>query len=90
MTDRRDPPVSVLLNVAHEVVQVGGYAGDDPAVTAVLRCGGQLIRVPRSVARTLRRWDRVHVLSIGVEPGAPPAPSSQQPAVPANAGSRFD
>jgi hypothetical protein len=88
-TVERDPLVVVVLNLKHEVVHMSRLLqGDEPTVTAVLRCGGQLLRIPRSQLAGVKPWDVLHVERINHSRGAPPAPRRMQ--VPEHAGSPFD
>ena len=66
---REDGLVPVLLNLRHELVQVGVDWHDSvfrEHAIGVLRNGGQVLRMPRHVVRQLRMWDRVEILQIGV------------------------
>lgn len=85
--------VAILLNRKHELVQRGVDLVDKDLAAqtlAVLRSGGQLLRVPRDVAAGLREWQRIDVLQLGVtQPTPSTAPATTIP-IPADAGSPFD
>lgn len=80
---REDGLVPVLLNLRHELVQVGLDWADTMQrehALGVLRAGGQVLRMPRRVVRQLRIWDRVEILQIGVT--QPDRTTGQQISIP--------
>lgn len=85
--------VAILINRKHELVQRGVDLVDRELAQhalAVLRSGGQLLRVPHEVAAGLREWQRIDVLQLGVtQPTPSTAPATTIP-IPADAGSPFD
>ena len=90
---REDGLVPVLINRKHEVVQEGVDWYDTQFrehAIGVLRAGGQLLRVPRHVARQLRMWDRVEILQLGVTQADQQPTQISIPRVGENAGSPHD
>ena len=62
---------TVVLNLRREVVCVARDVSFESWLIDVLRCGGQLLRIPESKARHLRMWEVLEVTQVMVYPATP-------------------